>query len=101
MPDRTEVESYNYSVFVGSENFMDFRTLLPVGSSAPDFEAVLLETARPVQRILEKKRRVDRVRFLYVTVLRAGGAGAGTDGARVRYKRRGVCFSLHPRGAPR
>jgi hypothetical protein len=49
MADRTEVESYNYSVFVGSENFMDFRALLPVGSSAPDFEAVLLETARPVK----------------------------------------------------
>jgi hypothetical protein len=49
MADRTEVESYNYSVFVGSENFMDFRTLLPVGSSAHDFEAVLLETARPVK----------------------------------------------------
>ncbi len=49
MVDRTEVESYNYSVFVGSENFMDFRALLPVGSSAPDFEAVLLETARPVK----------------------------------------------------
>ncbi len=49
MADRTAVESYNYSVFVGSENFMDFRTLLPVGSSAPDFEAVLLETARPVK----------------------------------------------------
>lgn len=48
MADRTEVESYNYSVFVGSENFMDFRTLLPVGSSAPDFEAALLETGRPV-----------------------------------------------------
>ncbi len=49
MADRTEVESYNYPVFVGSENFMDFRTLLPVGSSAPDFDAVLLETARPVK----------------------------------------------------
>jgi hypothetical protein len=49
MADRTEVESYNYSVFVGSENFMAFRALLPVGSSAPDFEAVLLETARPVK----------------------------------------------------
>jgi hypothetical protein len=49
MADRTEVENYNYSVFVGAENFMDFRTLLPIGSSAPDFEAVLLETARPVK----------------------------------------------------
>lgn len=49
MTDLAEIEEYNYSVFLGSENFMDFRTLLPVGSSAPDFEAVLLETARRVK----------------------------------------------------
>jgi hypothetical protein len=49
MPDRSEIENYNYSVFVGTENFMDFRTLLPVGSPAPDFEAVLLETGLPVK----------------------------------------------------
>jgi hypothetical protein len=45
----TEVENYNYSVFVGSENFMEFRTLLPVGSSAPEFQATLLETGVPVK----------------------------------------------------
>jgi len=45
----TEVENYNYSVFVGSENFMEFRTLLPVGSSAPEFQARLLETGVPVK----------------------------------------------------
>jgi peroxiredoxin len=28
---------------------MDFRTLLPVGSSAPDFEARLLETGQSVK----------------------------------------------------
>lgn len=44
-----EIEGYNYSVFVGSEDFMDFRTLVPVGSSAPDFEAKLLETGGPVK----------------------------------------------------
>jgi hypothetical protein len=44
-----DIERYNYSVFVGSENFMDFRTVLPVGSSAPDFEATLLETGEPVK----------------------------------------------------
>jgi hypothetical protein len=49
MPDRSEIENYNYSVFVGTENFMDFRTLLPVGSAAPDFEAVLLATGLPVK----------------------------------------------------
>jgi len=49
MTHRTQIEDYNYSVFVGSEEFMAFRTLLPVGSSAPDFEAKLLETGQPVQ----------------------------------------------------
>jgi len=49
MTEGTDVDGYNYSVFVGSEDFMDFRTLVPVGSSAPDFEAVLLATGRSVK----------------------------------------------------
>lgn len=44
-----DIEGYNYSVFVGSEDFMDFRTLVPVGSAAPDFQATLLETGQPVK----------------------------------------------------
>jgi hypothetical protein len=43
-----EIEEYNYSDFVGSE-FLPFRTHLPVGSAAPDFQATLLEPERPVQ----------------------------------------------------
>ena len=49
MTHRTQIEDYNYSVFVGSEEVMAFRTLLPVGSSAADFEAKLLETGQRVQ----------------------------------------------------
>ena len=49
MANIDDIEGYNYAVFVGSENFMDFRTLLPVGSSAPDFEATLLESCQPVK----------------------------------------------------
>lgn len=49
MTDLAEIEEYNYSVFVGSEQFMAFRTLLPVGSSAPDFQATLLETGKTVR----------------------------------------------------
>ena len=49
MANIDDIEGYNYAVFVGSENFMDFRTLLPVGSSAPDFEARLLETGQSVK----------------------------------------------------
>jgi hypothetical protein len=39
MTSPPELANYNYSVFVGSEEFLAFRTLLPVGSSAPDFQA--------------------------------------------------------------
>jgi len=49
MTDQAKIEDYNYSIFVGSEQFMAFRTLLPVGSSAPDFEATLLETGLTVR----------------------------------------------------
>lgn len=48
MPDPSEIETYNYSEFVGSD-FLPFRTHLSVGSSAPDFQATLLETGEPVR----------------------------------------------------
>ena len=49
MTNIDDFERYNYTVFVGSKNFMDFRTVLPVGSSAPDLQATLLETGEPVK----------------------------------------------------
>ena len=49
MANIDDIEDFNYTIFVGSENFMDCRTLLPVGSSAPDFEARLLETGQSVK----------------------------------------------------
>jgi hypothetical protein len=49
MANQAEIEQYNYSVFVGSEEFVAFRTLLPVGSSALDFQATLLESGRPIR----------------------------------------------------
>lgn len=48
MDGRAEIERYNYSEFVGSD-FLPFRTHLPVGSSAPDFQAILSETGQPVR----------------------------------------------------
>ncbi len=48
MDERAEIERYNYSEFVGSD-FLPFRTHLPVGCSAPDFQAILLETGKPVR----------------------------------------------------
>ena len=48
MADGAEIERYNYSDFVGSD-FLPFRTHLPVGSPAPDFQAILLETGQTVR----------------------------------------------------
>lgn len=49
MTDQAKIEDYNYAVFVGSEEYLAFRTLLPVGSSAPDFQATLLDTGQSVK----------------------------------------------------
>lgn len=46
---QAEIEEYNYASFVGSENFLAFRTALQVGSTAPDFEPVLLDTGQRVK----------------------------------------------------
>ena len=48
MDDQASIEGYNYSEFVGSD-FLPFRTYLPVGSWAPDFQAILLETGQPIR----------------------------------------------------
>jgi hypothetical protein len=57
MPDQSEIETYNYSEFVGSD-FLPFRTHLPVGSSAPDLQAILLETGQRF-RLSEYWKRAD------------------------------------------
>ena len=49
MIEQHDIEEYNYSVFEGKEDFAGFRTLLQVGSMAPDFPATLLQTGEPVQ----------------------------------------------------
>jgi len=49
MTDQRDIEVYNYSVFEGQEDFVGFRTLLQIGSWAPDFPATLLETGETVQ----------------------------------------------------
>ncbi len=49
MSTQAEVEAYNYAEFVGTDNFMSFRTILPVGSQAPDFPATLATTGREVR----------------------------------------------------
>ena len=48
MADQTEIEKYNYRDFVSSD-FLPFRAHLPVGSSAPDCQASLLDTEQPTR----------------------------------------------------
>jgi hypothetical protein len=46
----TAVALYNYEAFMGGEfDFMAFRSKLPVGSPAPDFSAVALDSGEKVQ----------------------------------------------------
>lgn len=49
MTDQREIEAYNYSVFEGKEDFLNFRTLLQIGSQAPDFSVTLAETREQVK----------------------------------------------------
>lgn len=48
MSEQGQLEEYNYDRFEGSEQFMAFRTVLPVGSPAPDVRAILLDSGEPV-----------------------------------------------------
>lgn len=48
MGEHEGAEEYNYERFTGSENFLAFRSVLPVGSAAPDFRAALLDSGEPV-----------------------------------------------------
>jgi len=48
MAEQTGMDNYNYTDFVSSD-FLPFRTHLPVGSSAPDFQAIMLETGHTVR----------------------------------------------------
>ncbi len=48
-PEHPKNDPYNYTVFEGKEDFVTFRTILQVGSAAPDFSAVMLETGQTVR----------------------------------------------------
>ena len=47
--EHPEIDPYNYTIFEAKEDFVGFRTVLQVGSAAPDFSATLLETGQPVR----------------------------------------------------
>mgnify|MGYP001335434946 CR=1 FL=1 len=61
MPDIPPTsDSYNYSIFNGQGDFEGFPNVLRVGTSAPDFTAVLLETGQSV-RLSDYWRQQDLV----------------------------------------
>lgn len=43
---RPTADQYNYTEFVGSDAFSEFRSHLPVGSAAPDFTGIDLATGQ-------------------------------------------------------
>jgi hypothetical protein len=45
----SETSPYNYEVFLGEEDFLAFRSALPVGSAAPDFPLVDEATGETVR----------------------------------------------------
>ena len=49
MATQIEIETYNYAQFVSGSDFFGFRSVLQVGSAAPDFTATLLDTGQPVK----------------------------------------------------
>jgi hypothetical protein len=36
MDEQEAIRAYNYAEFIGDDDFLTFRTALPVGSAAPD-----------------------------------------------------------------
>lgn len=44
MPEGDAVARYNYAEFIGDDDFLAFRTALPVGSAAPDTPVVVAAT---------------------------------------------------------
>ena len=49
MNDSQQTSPYNYDVFLGEEDFLGFRSALPVGSAAPDFALVDAATGAEVR----------------------------------------------------
>ena len=49
MDERDAVHAYNYAEFIGDDDFLAFRTALPVGSPAPDVAVTVATTGAPGQ----------------------------------------------------
>ena len=42
--DAIDARTYNYTEFIGDDDFLGFRTALPVGSAAPDVAVTVAAT---------------------------------------------------------
>ena len=49
MNDHDPNATYNYAEFVGDDDFLAFRTALPVGSQAPDVVVTVAESGAPAR----------------------------------------------------
>ena len=47
MDTRHANHTYNYTEFIGDDDFLTFRTALPVGSAAPDVVVTVTATGEP------------------------------------------------------
>jgi hypothetical protein len=47
MDEQEAIRAYNYAEFIGDDDFMTFRTALPVGSAAPDVAVTVAASGEP------------------------------------------------------
>lgn len=49
MSETTGADTYNYTTFIGDDDFLAFRSALPVGSSAPSVPVVDIDSGETSQ----------------------------------------------------
>jgi hypothetical protein len=47
MDEQEAIRTYNYAEFIGDDDFLAFRTALPVGSAAPDVAVTVAASGEP------------------------------------------------------
>jgi hypothetical protein len=47
MDEQEAIRAYNYAEFIGDDDFLTFRTALPVGSAAPDVAVTVAASGEP------------------------------------------------------
>jgi len=60
MDEQHATRAYNYAEFIGDDDFLAFRTVLPVGSVAPDVAVTVAATGEP-ERLSDYWRDADLV----------------------------------------